>query len=190
MKEEDEVQDLFTHLMEHISDHNFNYFKLTLEAEKHMVRFKQIRNIGNKAASKRAKNARRLTFKHKEITRKLKDLAPAPMTCLRRNRTTGAHRIKGTLTTDFEEIDNILHDVMGGITDGNSKDLQKTVNDFQEQYRQYMHKSKPGQVDDITSRSLRSSALKGVTRPQGFMDGLIRTWPSSLIQPSGWWWIF
>ena len=107
--------------MEHISDHNFNYFKLTLEAEKHMVRFKQIRNIENTAASKRAKNARRLTFKHKEITRKLKDLAPAPMTCLRRNRTTGAHRIKGTLTTDFEEIDNIIHDVMGGIIDGTAR---------------------------------------------------------------------
>ena len=170
MKEEDEARDLFTHLMEHISDHNFNYFRLTLETEKHMVRFKQITNIENKAASKQAKDARRLTFKHKEITRKLKDLAPAPMTCLRRNKTTGAHRIKGTLTTDFEEIDNIIHDVMGGITDGNSKDLQKTVNDFQEQHRQYMHKSKPYQVDDINFEEFKELCTKGGDSAPG-LDG-------------------
>jgi hypothetical protein len=92
------------------------------------------------------------------------------MTCLRRNKTTGPHRVKGTLTTDLDEIDDIIHDVMGGITDGNSKDIRKTVLEFQEQYRQYMHKSKPFEVKEIVYEEFRELCLKGGDSAPG-LDG-------------------
>ena len=54
--ESDEVNDVQRHILENICDMNFNYFKLTLEADRHMIRYKQVMNAQSKASRKREAN--------------------------------------------------------------------------------------------------------------------------------------
>ena len=89
------------------------------------------------------------------------------MTCLRRPRTTGPGKTKGTLTIDFEEIDSIIHEVMAGITDGNSEDLIKTVQEFKAKYGCYMHKAQPHKIGEINFEDFRDLCLRGGTQPLG-----------------------
>ena len=50
--------------------------------------------------------------------------------------------MKITLTTDFDEVDSIIHEVMTGITNCNSEYLTQTVHNFKKKFGKYMHKAK------------------------------------------------
>ena len=120
-----------------------------------MIRYNQLMNAQSKASRKTGGNVHRLAFKPKEFTGNLKGSTPAPMSCLRRPRTSQPGKVKGILTIEFDEIDSIMQQMSTLTTSC------KAVHDFESKYSQYYHKTQPFEIAEVCYDHFRETCLRG-----------------------------
>jgi len=130
VQDRDELGELLEHTSEHLNDLKFNYFLITKHAESLLKRFNVVKHLKARGGKNKFKIKLEGEGGHKAISKIIKRLTPAPMTCLERSEPAGEGRPKGSLTSNPAEIDEILHHAWDAITHGAKGDLSTMRDDF------------------------------------------------------------
>ena len=77
------------------------------------------------------------------------------MTCLKRTEQNGSDKPVGSITTDFDEIDNILQRVWKNITHGTNKVLKDVTTEFFAKYNKYIYRAPEFSLNKITAKDIK-----------------------------------
>ena len=123
---EEEFDDIKQHIIDGMQTMEFNFFKIELAAQKLYKKYKQAK--GKEISKQRINRIKDLekASNRKLITKAIKGLKPAHMTCLTRDIDMGISKPKGSLSNNDEEIDGILNRVWKNITHGKNKAVSYT----------------------------------------------------------------
>ena len=92
------------------------------------------------------------------------------MSCLMRNKDLGHGKPTGTLTTNTDEIDQILHETWDKITSGGSDDLDTSAHMFINKYHDNLHKAPEWHIGDLTFKDFKDICKEGTDAAAG-LDG-------------------
>ena len=99
-----------------------------------------------------------------------KHAAPAPMACLERDQPGADAKPKGSLTSDPDEINDILVRTWNQVYRGNGEDTEAIANDFMNKYHDYIHHAKPWEIGDLEFNDFKNICLAGSSSAVG-LDG-------------------
>ena len=128
--EYDGLDDIAEHFKENLNTLNFNVFKIELHENRILEKYDSIKNLISKHKKNDFNAKLNKANSHKQISQIIKNIQPASMSSMVRNRSFGPDKPKGSITTEFNEIDCILSEIWRKITNGAEGDPKQIANAF------------------------------------------------------------
>ena len=100
----------------------------------------------------------------------MKNIQPASMSSMIRNRSFGDGKPKGSITTDFDEIDIILYETWKEIFDGAEGDPEQIAEAFIQKYKKYIFTAPEFHVPKLTLQDLINTCRVNTSSAAG-LDG-------------------
>jgi hypothetical protein len=143
-----------------------DYFTLTKFADQYLKMKQELDKDDTLKHKDRRKKRLNNKDAHKLITKAIKKQSGQPLRTLKRNKDSSRGK-EGTFTTDEEEIDKIANEAWDVVYNGNTDDIDKTVNDFFIKYERHIPKMTEQRIKKLDWKDVKHALSKGLDSSGG-----------------------